>query len=386
MIDITDIIDKTQDIVLLYVEDNEDTREATLSILNDFFDHIIVGVDGVDGLEKYIKFKEETGEYLDLIITDINMPLKDGIEMINDIHNINPEQVTTVISAYNDSEYLMKLIEQGVDHFILKPIKAPQLMNTIYKTCMNIKNRKEKEQFLIHQAQFASMGEMIDSIAHQWLQPINVIKMQTNLLKDENNDEIMLSREDISNYINKQTQQIEHIVDTLEEFRSFFRPNTNLEIVSYKTLVDSVLLLLKDNIIGSTVVIYNNTSEDLYVSVIKNEFKHILINIINNAIDAFKDNSFDNRHLSIETSIDDGDAILSIHDNAGGIPEDIIDKVFQANITTKAKEKGTGMGLYLCTQIVKKINGNLTVSNINKEFGKGVQFDIILKHMESNNE
>jgi len=386
MINIKDIIEKTQDIVLLYVEDNKDTREATLLILNDLFNHIIVGVDGVDGLEKYIEFKEETGEYIDLVITDINMPLKDGIEMINDIHNINPNQVTTVISAYNDSKYLMKLIEQGVDHFILKPIKASQLMNTIYKTCINIKNKKEKEQFIIQQAQFASMGEMIDSIAHQWLQPINVIKMQTSLLEIENNDETILAKEDISNYINKQTKQIEHIVNTLEEFRSFFRPNTNLEIVSYKTLVDSVLLLLKDNIINSTVKIYNNTSDNLYVSVIKNEFKHILINIINNAIDAFKDNNFDNRHLSIETSIQDGNAILSIHDNAGGIPEDVIDKVFQANVTTKSKEKGTGMGLYLCTQIVHKINGKLTVSNINKEFGKGVQFNIILKHKESNHE
>ena len=147
MINIKDIIEKTQDIVLLYVEDNKDTREATLLILNDLFNHIIVGIDGVDGLEKYIEFKEETGEYIDLVITDINMPLKDGIEMINDIHNINPNQVTTVISAYNDSKYLMKLIEQGVDHFILKPIKASQLMNTIYKTCINIKNKKEKEKF-----------------------------------------------------------------------------------------------------------------------------------------------------------------------------------------------------------------------------------------------
>ena len=108
-----------------------------------------------------------------------------------------------------------------------------------------------------------------------------------------------------------------------------------------------------------------NLNDDHQVQIILNEFKHVLINIINNAVDAFNENNCDyrNRFLTFETYIKNNNVILTICDNAGGICEDVIKDIFKSNVTTKSKDKGTGMGLYLSSLIIKKNNGKITAKN-----------------------
>ena len=95
----------------------------------------------------------------------------------------------------------------------------------------------------------------------------------------------------------------------------------------------------------------------------ENEFKHLILNIINNAKDAFNENGVKERSILIAAAQDDAIITLTIKDNAGGIPEDVIDHIFEANVTTKEPGKGTGIGLYMSIQIVEKMNGTITVAN-----------------------
>ncbi len=374
MYSFNDLYEYSKDFNVLYVEDEKFIREETEEMLENFFNSVTTAIDGQDGLEKYNSYKESTNHYFDLVITDINMPRLDGNGLINEIHKINESQAIIVISAYNDSSRLLDLIHLGIANFVMKPIELEQILTILYKTCRNVSNFKKEEEFLLSQSKLASMGEMIDSIAHQWLQPINTIKMQSNMLeirKIENriNDEV------IDEYIEEQSIQIRHLTDTLREFRSFFRPNFNTKVSTYKEQVDSVLILLKDSLIKCSVEVEMELEDEGKIEIIENEFKHILINIISNSCDAFRDRDIDvnNRIIKFKSLSEDDSIILKISDNAGGVDEEIIDKIFNSNFTTK--KKGTGMGLYMSTQIIKKNNGQLSVENIDN----GLSFSIKIK-------
>ncbi len=362
MIDYKKVSKYTKELNILYVEDNESLREETSELFEEFFNTTITAFDGQNGIELYRQYKEDTNRYFDLVVTDINMPHKDGIEMIKDIRKINLEQSIIVISAYNDSDKIIQLIQLGIANFVMKPIKAPELLEMLYKTSKTIVNANNKEQLLLSQSKLASMGEMIDSIAHQWLQPLNIITMQSTIL-NLNNMKGKNTPQSISLYIEEQTKQIDYLVETLNEFRNFFRPNHDLELTTYKPQIESVLILLKDIVTANSITINLDINNSYQVELIINEFKHLLINIINNAIDAFKENNISPqmREIKISSYTEDDQAILSICDNAGGIPQNIINTIFEANITTK--ETGTGMGLYMSQQIIQKIDGTMSVSS-----------------------
>jgi len=137
------LIDSTRDLKLLYVEDNEAARNSILDILKEFFNDIVVGVDGEDGLEK---FKSNS---IDLIITDINMPKMNGLEMLAEIKKEKSDVITIICSAYNESEYFVESIKLGVEGYLLKPIDFMQFMTLLEK--VTEKSQAKKSQELLKQ-------------------------------------------------------------------------------------------------------------------------------------------------------------------------------------------------------------------------------------------
>ncbi|NWF66880.1 MAG: EAL domain-containing protein [Campylobacterales bacterium] len=135
------IIESSKKYTVLYVEDQEDVRLHTVVIFKHFFKEVFVAVDGVDGLKKYKENKP------DIVITDIMMPRKNGLELINDIKAIDISQVILVVSAYNDSHYLIKAIENSVDGYILKPLNTQHLLNTLQRVIQILNERKENNEY-----------------------------------------------------------------------------------------------------------------------------------------------------------------------------------------------------------------------------------------------
>ena len=133
MDDIEEIIKYSQNLKLLYVEDNQEARESTQLILEEFFTDIVVAVDGKDGLEKY------KSNDIDLIITDINMPKLNGLEMIKLIREIDNDVPILVLSAYNESGYFMDSIKLGVEGYLLKPIDIEQFLGVLVKVTEKLK-------------------------------------------------------------------------------------------------------------------------------------------------------------------------------------------------------------------------------------------------------
>ncbi len=137
----------TKDLHLLYVEDDAHLRAETVEILEDFFTSVTVSKDGAEGLKEYKSFYRDNGRYFDIVITDINMPIMNGIEMSEAIMQLNEKQSIFVISAYNEPHYLTKLINMGVDKFLIKPLQTKQLIQALYKKAKDIHNEKLSDEY-----------------------------------------------------------------------------------------------------------------------------------------------------------------------------------------------------------------------------------------------
>ena len=138
-----DILKYSKELNVLYVEDDTELLIETKEALDDFFSYVDTAENGRVALEKYENYKEKNGTHYDLIITDINMPIMSGVELISQVHKIYRDQVVIVISAYNDSHRLIELINIGITHFILKPIAPNQLMRILYQATKQVSNQKE---------------------------------------------------------------------------------------------------------------------------------------------------------------------------------------------------------------------------------------------------
>ena len=126
------------------------------------------------------------------------------------------------------------------------------------------------------------------------------------------------------------------------------------------------MFLVKDEFLKHNITIHSDSEHEVIVNGIENEFKHLILNIINNAKDAFNERERKQRDIFIRFYSDDGQATMEIEDNAGGIPEEVIGDIFKPNVTTKEEGKGTGIGLYMSAQIAQKFGGSLQVRNTDR--------------------
>jgi len=379
MYKIKELIYNSIDLTLLYVEDDENTRDSTLFFLSEIFPNIIVAVDGQQGYEK---FKEND---IDLIISDISMPNMDGLVMANKIKEISRDTPIFIFSAFRDTDFFMDAFKIGIDGYLLKPIDTTQFVNIVYRSVESIKLKREaiayknslelkvqeqlkllrdKDLVLFQQSKMASMGEIMDIVAHQWKQPLNAIIMQTDLIKDSLNDGA-LDNEMLQDALDIAESQVNHLVNTLNEFRRFFEQNNDTYLINIRSLLSSISILIKDELIKNLITLEILCEDEIVINAIENDIKHLILNLINNAKDEIVNNNIKNRVILIECFIENKQIILKVKDNGRGIPEDIIDNIFDSHITTKKEFGGSGIGLYMSKLIVDKYNATIDVKNDN---------------------
>ncbi|MEA3314924.1 MAG: HAMP domain-containing sensor histidine kinase, partial [Campylobacterota bacterium] len=236
-------------------------------------------------------------------------------------------------------------------------------------------NKYRQDKLIMQQSKMAAMGEMIDAIAHQWKQPLNVINIGASELEMNINFGFDIDNEMLMELSKTTQDQVLHLLNTLDEFRSFLRPDKPKENINISKLIESVLVLLKDDLQSNSIITKIIGDKSLSFNVIVNEVKHIFINLISNSRDAFNSNNIKNREITFNILEKKGFISVEIDDTAGGIPDSVIDDIFKANVTTKEEGKGTGVGLYMSTQIAQKNNGELSVKNV--ENGARFTFNII---------
>jgi len=306
---------------------------------------------------------------------DENQQLLDDINRYISYSHIERLHESSYVSLVEATQQLVKLYtQQKRKNETLKKINQSTL-DKVDKRHKNVNaDRTRKGTMLVQQSKMAAMGEMMDAVAHQWKQPLNSISMMTDMLKDDFKD-----GEVDEEYIDEMTEtthmQIAHMVNTLGEFRNFFRPAQDSKDFLVSECVDSVQILMKDELLKNTINLSIDIQEDITINGLINEFKHLFLNLLSNSIDAFNEKNIQNREIIIRSYVKGEQGIIEFEDNANGIPQHVIANIFKPNVTTKADGKGTGIGLYMSSQIVEKHHGVMTVKNVNS----GAMFTITIK-------
>jgi PAS domain S-box-containing protein len=224
---------------------------------------------------------------------------------------------------------------------------------------------RKKDQILILQSRQAAMGEMIGNIAHQWRQPLNTLGLIVQELRmTYGRDEFTTEYLDAS--VKKAMKWISYMSKTIDDFSNYFKPGSSKMLFNVNQMVAKTLSLVEPSLGKNDIIIEVNELDNVDIDGYANEYSQVLLNILLNCRDAFERRDKDRQRI-VRISIlkENNKSVVTIADNAGGIPEDIMDKIFDPYFTTKGPDKGTGIGLYMAKAIMEKnMNGKLTVRNL----------------------
>lgn len=234
--------------------------------------------------------------------------------------------------------------------------------DTLEETVIEKTNENLKQmEILQQQSKLAQMGEMIGAIAHQWRQPLNVITTGIQNLKYDYKDGKLNDEEFIKNFISENKKTIKFMSNTIDDFRCFFRTDKEKIDFKVKETIQSVLAMQSSQLKSHKIVVELLGDEFIYYG-LQSEFQQVILNILNNAKDALIENDIENKLLTISISPNK----VTIQDNAGGIPDEILPRVFEPYFTTKEQGKGTGIGLYISKLIIESnMSSLLEVENNN---------------------
>jgi len=241
--------------------------------------------------------------------------------------------------------------------------------NLQLKVNVEVAKNKENEEQLSSQAKLAALGDMIGNIAHQWRQPLSIISTIASgvKLKHQFNN---LEPNEVPIKMNEIVDKTKHLSQTIDTFRNFLKEKKIFREIVLQNCVNESLKIIGTTLTDNYIQLEKNYEEKtpIFITSISNEINQVIINILSNAKDAIIDKDIHNAWVKISIMKNQKSAIITIEDNAGGIPLDIISKVFEPYFTTKHKKQGTGLGLHMSYRIiVDSLNGNLYVKN--SDFG-----------------
>ncbi|MDP2077091.1 MAG: HAMP domain-containing sensor histidine kinase [Sulfuricurvum sp.] len=384
----------TKKLNALIVTSTPDAVHELNLVENDVFDEIDIVHSAEDALNIH-----EIGRF-DIIYIDFNLENMNAKELISNIKNYDKNQLFSVIISEKDAPHLFSIIKNDVSLFMIKPISAQKfitianqaasvLKESIDSQSTQIFNEKLSQEhelqtnILIQQSKLAQTGDMISMIAHQWRQPLAVITAITATLRTRIDLDVYTKTQnpyeqlqaDLCNAFERIEESADYLSKTVNDFRNFYRPETGLSTFKASELIDSVcrMALLDKALLNIDLKI--NHDDSIILTSYENELKQALINIINNAKDAFGEQEIENPKLRISVKQGGEFVYINIADNAGGISSSIVDQIFLPYFSTKSKKNGTGLGLHMSKTIIEHhIEGTLSVTN-NTAFG-GADFCI----------
>ena len=226
--------------------------------------------------------------------------------------------------------------------------------------------RKRNQQFILQQSKLAEVGEIFSSIAHQWKAPLVEITTIAQELFYSSPTSSKNDTNERESYVGEIFKQVKYMNDTMNEFQEFIKPSYSKHIFSVKEAIESMLEIMNHNIvfnyINITIEVDKNTNDE--VLGFKNEFMQSFLNIINNARDVLLKNDFKKRNININIYNEKDYVVIKVQDNAGGIKDKDIKKIFEPYFSTKVT--GHGLGLYMAKVIIEdKMAGSIKVENIN---------------------
>jgi signal transduction histidine kinase len=231
-----------------------------------------------------------------------------------------------------------------------------------------VKSSQEKDRIMYQQSRMAAMGEMIANIAHQWRQPLNALSLLIQSFGTKY-DRGTLDGPFVHKQVASGLRIASQMSETIENFRNFFHPNREAQMFNLQLATREAVGLIEAYLAQDHIRITLHERGELCLEGFSNEYAQVLLNLINNARDALIAHKPHDRQIAIYIAAAAQDsqmaAQIQVIDNGGGVPEAIIDRIFEPYFTTKHKAQGTGIGLYMSKQIVEQqMGGALGVKNI----------------------
>jgi len=395
-------------LTLLYAEDDPQSRKNYAFVLEEYFSTVYIAKDGREALDLYHEKKP------DVLLLDISMPLINGLDVAKTVRKENKDIPIIMLTAHSEQDMLMRAVNLKLEEYLLKPINDKRLTQSLEKAIKEIRDHpkvsvlnieefkntqnelkglnksleekvkvevdknKEQQLMMMQQNRLAQMGEVINMIAHQWKQPLNALSIigHSLVLKHMKGK---LDTKAIDTFSSNSQKQIIGMSETIDDFRDFFKPEKEKKTFDIVKSINHSVKILSPVLKYENIKLTLSMSGECVIYGFSNELGQSIINIMNNAKDALSQRDIEEKCIDINLTKNDTKVILTIADNAGGIPEDIIKKIFDPYFSTKENNNGTGLGLYMTKLIIEEhMNGKITVENINE----GAKFNIIFDREE----
>lgn len=232
------------------------------------------------------------------------------------------------------------------------------------KVAVSIEKIRKKDDILNQQSKLVSMGEMIESIAHQWKQPLSIISTAISGIKI-NKELDLLDDKMLNDNNNLVLKNVKYLSKTIDDFKNFFKTNKQKHNFSIKDIYLTTFTLICSTFQNIKII---DNIENINTFGYSNELIQVLINILNNARDEINNKKIKGL-IFIDAFKKENDLYITIKDNGGGVPVNIIDKIFEHHFSTKEKLSGSGIGLYMSKRIIEvSFNGELSVKNETYDF------------------
>ncbi len=289
---------------------------------------------------------------------------------------IKTELKNLFFSFYKTMQQEIKIIPLDIDKRIVSihindqtAIMESQRMLELYNQNLEERVKEETakrvdtERALIQQSKMALMGDMIGAIAHQWRQPLNALGLYVQDVPQAY-DAGEIDKPYVDKFKTEAMNIIQAMSRTIDDFRNFFAPNKVKQTFCVEEALRDTLRIVSVQMKNYFIDIYFDSKESHYITGYKNELEQVFLNLISNAKDALLEKKRDKMSITITTKENGDNVEITFEDSAGGIPEDIIERVFEPYFTTKEQGKGTGIGLYMSREIIERhLHGKISVSN-----------------------
>ncbi len=376
---------------ILIVDDTPENIMVLVELLKDEF-ATIVATGGERALRLAVKEPVP-----DMILLDVMMPDMDGYEVCSKL-KADPrtaEIPVIFITALQDKESEQMGLGRGAVDYITKPLVPELVLKRVKihielqqhrrnleklvqvrtseleelnrhldaRVVEEVQKNREKDQYLAHQARFASMGQMMSAVSHQWRQPLNNIGL---LLQNASLDfrDGQLTPDSFDIVVGDAMKSLRFLSQTIDLFRNFFKGKASGVRFELNDTIRKSCDLMKAELENHSITVEFESSGHLLLKGNDNELSHALLNIIINAMEALVEKQTETPSIRIRSESAEDGARVVISDNAGGVPEEIIDNIFDPYFTTKFMSQGTGIGLYLTRLIVEKqLGGKVTAHN-----------------------
>jgi len=331
--------------------------------LGRFFDLLGRKIDKDEKISIELKNRDEFGEMAKIINTNVEIlreNLKKDITLIKD--------ATSIVSDLKKGD-LERRLEKSASSDELNRLK--EVMNKMLdrlegRIVSEIKERTKQEQLLIQQSKLASMGNMIGNIAHQWRQPLSelsavLMNMQVKKEHDDLNDAAFEKSVEECDVI------LFHMSNTISDFQNFFKPSKEKMKFSLEEECKNASFIIESSLKYNNIDLQIDIEEECEVVGYPREFSQAILNILSNAKDVLLERKIQNPYIKLTLQRGSKYALIKIEDNAGGIKDKIIDRIFEPYFTTKHAKQGTGIGLYMSQIIIEEnMHGYINVSNTQK--------------------